>query len=138
MRQRSSLQSFGAKLFLLGGTLGCLAVAGLLPGPSQSPHSGESAIRQTETDPLVQRPERLPDNAAIAVRVDLNQSSVKELQALPGIGPVLAERIHRYRRDNGNFTSIEEITEVRGIGAKRFARLRPYIVVRRQGTSHNG
>lgn len=138
MRQRSSLQSFGVKLFLLGGTLGCLAVAGLLPGPSQPPHSGESAIRQTETDPLVQRPERLPDNAAIAVRVDLNQSSVKELQALPGIGPVLAARIHRYRRDNGNFTSIEEITEVRGIGAKRFARLRPYIVVRRQGTSHNG
>ena len=138
MRQRSSLQSFGVKLFLLGGTLGCLVVAGLLPGPSQSPHSGESAIRQTETDPLVQRPERLPDNAAIAVRVDLNQSSVKELQALPGIGPVLAQRIHRYRRDNGNFTSIEEITEVRGIGAKRFARLRPYIVVRRQGVSHNG
>lgn len=87
---------------------------------------------------MVQRQERLPDNAAIAVRVDLNQSSVKELQALPGIGPVLAQRIHRYRRDNGNFTSIEEITEVRGIGAKRFARLRPYIVVRRQGVSHNG
>lgn len=138
MRQRSSLQSFGAKLFLLGGTLGCLVVAGLLPGPSESPHSGESAIRQTGTDPLVQRREKLPDHAAPAVRVDLNQSSVKELQALPGIGPVLAQRIHRYRRNNGDFTSIEEITAVRGIGAKRFARLRPYIVVRRQGTSHNG
>ena len=135
---QSFLQSFGVKLFLLGGTLGCLVVADLLPNPSQSPHFGESAIRQTDADPLVERPDNVPDNAAANVQVDLNQSSVEELQALPGIGPVLAERIRQYRRDKGNFTSIEEITKVRGIGAKRFARLRPYIAVRRQGVSPNG
>ena len=78
----------------------------------------------------MERPGSVP--AATDVQVDLNQSSVKELQALPGIGPVLAERIRRYRREKGRFTSIEEITNVRGIGEKRFARLRPYIAVRRQ------
>lgn len=124
MTHRSWLQSFGVKLFLLGGTLGCLVVADLLPSPSQSP-------------PLVERPGRVPA-AATDVQVDLNQSSVEELQALPGIGPVLAERIRRYRREKGRFKSIEEITNVRGIGAKRFARLRPYIAVRRQGVSPNG
>lgn len=124
MTHRSWVQSFGVKLFLLGGTLGCLVVADLLPSPSQSP-------------PLVERPGNVPA-AATDVQVDLNQSSVEELQALPGIGPVLAERIRRYRREKGRFTSIEEITNVRGIGAKRFARLRPYIAVRRQGVSPNG
>ena len=87
---------------------------------------------------MVKHPDGAPDNAATDVQVDLNQSSVEELQALPGIGPVLAERIRRYRREKGNFASIEEITNVRGIGAKRFARLRPYIAVRRQGVSPNG
>lgn len=87
---------------------------------------------------MVERPDGAPDNAATDVQVDLNQSSVEELQALPGIGPVLAERIRRYRREKGNFASIEEITNVRGIGAKRLARLRPYIAVRRQGVSPNG
>ena len=137
MTHRSWLQSFGVKLFLLGGTLGCLVVADLLPSPSQSPYFGESAIRQTDADPLAERPGSVPA-AATDVQVDLNQSSVEELQALPGIGPVLAERIRRYRREKGRFTSIEEITNVRGIGAKRFARLRPYIAVRRQGVSPNG
>ena len=135
---RSWFQSFGVKLFLLGGILGCLAVADLLPSPSQAPHFDESAIRQTDADPMIERPDGAPDNAATDVQVDLNQSSVEELQALPGIGPVLAERIRRYRREKGNFASIEEITNVRGIGAKRLARLRPYIAVRRQGVSPNG
>ena len=116
MTHRSWVQSFGVKLFLLGGILGGLAVTDLLPSPSQAP-------------PLMERADSVP--AATDVQVDLNQSSVKELQALPGIGPVLAERIRRYRREKGRFTSIEEITNVRGIGAKRFARLRPYIAVRR-------
>ena len=131
MTHRSWVQSFGVKLFLLGGILGGLAVTDLLPSPSQAPHFGESAIRQTDAAPLSERADSVPA-AATDVQVDLNQSSVKELQALPGIGPVLAERIRQYRREKGRFTSIEEITNVRGIGEKRFARLRPYIAVRRQ------
>lgn len=88
-------------------------------------------MRQLDADPLASLPEeRKADNAAIGVQMDLNQSSVEDLQTLPGIGAVLAERIRCYRDEHGPFASIEEITQVKGIGVKRFERLRPYIGVK--------
>ena len=48
--------------------------------------------------------------------VNLNTADAEELDALPGIGPVLAERIIQYREENGPFTSVEQLDEVKGIG----------------------
>jgi competence protein ComEA len=48
--------------------------------------------------------------------VDLNVAGVTQLDALPGIGPVLAERIVAHRQQNGPFTSVEQLLEVSGIG----------------------
>jgi competence protein ComEA len=48
--------------------------------------------------------------------VDINASSAEELQRLPGIGPVLAERIVTYRVEHGPFGSVEELIAVNGIG----------------------
>ncbi|HAV65006.1 MAG TPA: DNA-binding protein [Verrucomicrobiales bacterium] len=62
-------------------------------------------------------------------RTDLNEASFEELQKLPGIGPVLAERIIARRP----FTTIDELEKVKGIGAKTMERLRP--LVRVEGTS---
>lgn len=59
--------------------------------------------------------------------VNINRASVEELQQLPGVGPVLAERILEYRRQHGRFNSVEELMEVRGIGAKRLEDMRPYV-----------
>lgn len=60
------------------------------------------------------------NDGALAARVNINECSKEELEALPGIGTVLAERIIEYRRVNGGFGTIEEITKVRGIGASVF------------------
>lgn len=48
--------------------------------------------------------------------VDLNSADLTALDALPGIGPVLAQRVLDWRTEHGRFTSIEELTEVPGIG----------------------
>ena len=61
--------------------------------------------------------------------VDLNQASAGELTALPGIGPVLADRIIRYRAEAGPFSSTEELMEVEGIGQKTFEALKDLVFI---------
>jgi competence protein ComEA len=59
--------------------------------------------------------------------VDLNRSDVAGLDALPGVGPVLAQRIVDWRSQHGRFTSIDELDEVSGIGDKLMAEIRPHV-----------
>ncbi|WP_199442337.1 ComEA family DNA-binding protein [Umezawaea beigongshangensis] len=56
-------------------------------------------------------------------RVDLNAADEGELDALPGVGPVTAQRIVRWRTEHGPFVSVEQLREVDGIGENKFARL---------------
>ncbi|MGY1697555.1 ComEA family DNA-binding protein [Geodermatophilus sp. SYSU D00814] len=55
--------------------------------------------------------------------LDLNAATVADLDALPGIGPVLAERIVAHREDHGRFTSVEQLDDVPGIGPAIYAEL---------------
>lgn len=73
------------------------------------------------------RPGTLPGEAAAPV--DLNQAGLAELDALPGIGPVLAGRILQHRNANGPFREPEDLLAVPGIGPRLFERLRPRIRV---------
>jgi competence protein ComEA len=65
----------------------------------------------------------------IHIIVDLNDGTVTELENLPGIGRILAERIVTYRTSHGAFRQIEELALVPGIGDKRLQQLRPFVVV---------
>jgi competence protein ComEA len=62
-------------------------------------------------------------------KIDINRASAQELEALPGIGPVLAQRIVTYRQEHGPFASVEDLKLVSGIGDAIFARVRDFIVV---------
>lgn len=62
-------------------------------------------------------------------KINLNTANVKELDALPGIGPAMAERILKYREQNGKFRSIEDIKKVKGIGEGRYEKLKDKIKI---------
>ena len=62
--------------------------------------------------------------------VNLNRATAEELRALPGIGPVMAERIVLLRKERGGFGKLEELMEVKGVGPRTFARLKPLLKVR--------
>lgn len=61
--------------------------------------------------------------------LDLNTAGLADLDALPGIGPVLAQRILDWRADHGRFTSIDELGEVVGIGDRLLQQLRSRVAV---------
>lgn len=56
--------------------------------------------------------------------VNLNSATLQQLDALPGVGPVLAQHIIDYRTEHGGFRSVDELRQVHGIGARRFGELR--------------
>lgn len=59
--------------------------------------------------------------------LNINTASVDELQTLPNIGEATAQRIIDYRTQHGDFSSVDDIQNVRGIGAKTLEKLRPFI-----------
>ncbi|MBS0150776.1 MAG: helix-hairpin-helix domain-containing protein [Nitrospira sp.] len=61
--------------------------------------------------------------------VDLNRATADELEALPGIGAVLAQRVIEFRESSGRFRTVEDLRGVKGIGAKKFDRLKSLVTV---------
>jgi competence protein ComEA len=61
--------------------------------------------------------------------VDLNTATLEQLDGLPGVGPVLAQRIIDWRTAHNRFSSVDELSEVSGIGEKTLADLRPLVHV---------
>lgn len=64
-----------------------------------------------------------------AAPVNLNTATAAQLEALPGVGPALAQRIVDYRQQSGGFKKIEELMNVRGIGEASFLKLKALVTV---------
>lgn len=62
--------------------------------------------------------------------VDVNHASAADLENLPGVGPVLAERIFDYRQEHGPFATVEDLLDVPGIGEGKLGALREALVLR--------
>lgn len=62
-------------------------------------------------------------------KVNLNTASADQLEELPGVGPVLAQRIVDHREKRGGFTSVRQLMEVSGIGPKTFEALKDLVTV---------
>ena len=56
--------------------------------------------------------------------ININRATLRQLDALDGIGPVIAGRIIEYRKKNGSFLTIDDLQKVSGIGAAKFAQIK--------------
>jgi competence protein ComEA len=61
--------------------------------------------------------------------LNLNSANAAQLEALPGVGPAMAQKILDYRKQNGGFKSVDQLEEVPGIGPKKMETLRPLVDV---------
>ncbi len=61
--------------------------------------------------------------------ININNATQTELETLPGIGPSLALNIINYRKENGRFSSIDEIKNVKGIGDSKYENIKRYICI---------
>ncbi|MCC9311169.1 ComEA family DNA-binding protein [Kitasatospora sp. RB6PN24] len=61
--------------------------------------------------------------------VSINRATQEQLDALPGIGPALARRILDFRTQHGPFRSLEQLRQISGLGGRKFAELRPLLVL---------
>ncbi len=102
-------------------------------GPKAEIVSGSGRVTTVNPSPVALSSDH-PSTAAAPKRthkglLDLNRATEQNFDALPGIGPRLAERIMAYRQSVGAFHSLDELREVKGIGKKKFERIRPLITV---------
>jgi comEA protein len=66
---------------------------------------------------------------AVTEKVNLNTATVEQLRTLPGIGPAMAKLIVEHRTKAGKFTRIEEIMNIKGIGEKKFQKIKDRLTV---------
>lgn len=68
-----------------------------------------------------------PAQSLPAAKVHLNTATLEQLDALPGVGPVTAQKILDYRTEHGSFQSVDELDAVSGIGPARLEQLKPLV-----------
>ncbi|MFC1852400.1 ComEA family DNA-binding protein [candidate division CSSED10-310 bacterium] len=75
----------------------------------------------------------IPDCLAVT-QIDINKASVSELAKIPGIGPATANKIVEYRKANGDFSKIDDLLNVKGIGKGSLDKIKPHLKVVSGGT----
>ena len=92
--------------------------------PTSAPEVTAPTARTDSVAPGATLP---PASRAPVPLLDLNTAGVEDLDRLPGIGPVLAQRIVAHRARHGPFQSVDELLAVPGIGARLLERVRPFV-----------
>lgn len=70
-----------------------------------------------------------PAASTVIKTIHLNQATAEQLQTLTGVGPALSERIVVYRTEHGPFSSVDQLTEVKGIGQAKLAKFKTQLTV---------
>ncbi len=83
----------------------------------------------TRLEPTIGQTVHNEQETVAATRININTASAQILDTLPGIGPVLAQRIVDYRQKNGPFMEVADLSKVEGIGSEKLLALLDYITV---------
>ncbi len=67
--------------------------------------------------------------STLTEKVNINTATAEQLQTLPGVGPALAKAIIDHRTKNGKFNKVEELLNVKGVGEKKFQKMKDRLVV---------
>ena len=97
--------------------------------PPQSESVRELPVESNEII-IIKETENEQSEKTVSDKININTADSEELQKLYRIGPALAERIIEYRNSFGDFVTIEEIMEVKGIGEKTFEKIKDEICVK--------
>lgn len=98
---------------------------------TKSADSTTAPVRQTEPAQPDAAELAFPEEAEpeISYPLDLNAATAEELETLPGVGAILAERIVSYREAVGGFQTLEELQQVNGIGSGIYSQIAPYLFI---------
>lgn len=98
---------------------------------TKSAGSTTAPVRQTEPAQPDAAKLAFPEEAEpeISYPLDLNAATAEELETLPGVGAILAERIVSYREAVGGFQTLEELQQVNGIGSGIYSQIAPYLFI---------
>ncbi len=96
---------------------------------SRSGEIGSNEMRSEVRSVQTEIPAEVPLQKESTGKIDLNKANSEQLQAAPGIGPGKAAAIIKYREEYGDFSSVDELIEVSGIGEKTLAKIRDYYCV---------
>lgn len=112
-----------------------------VPGPATAPEESEkNKVREANGRSAPAKPVATANIARVEAAspqkglLDLNHASAEDLESLPGIGAVLAQRMIAYRASIGGFRTVEDLRQVKGIGEKKLDRVRPLVIVVAPGT----
>lgn len=103
-----------------------LAVVAEVPRPDALPLELDSSAQAPKMQAVGGETKEVRQSPSL---LDLNRATVGELEALPGIGAVLAQRVIEFRTSAGGFRRIDDLREVKGIGSKKFDRIKALVTV---------
>ena len=82
------------------------------------PHKNKKRVRQSQKN-------QIPPQ--ITQKININTASEKKLETIPGVGPVTAQRIIKFRQKSGRFNTLKDILQIKGIGPKTLKKIERFI-----------